>query len=234
MIDDILIGREEEYRLISAMLDKRESLVIFGKKGAGKSSIIESVLKAKNIGTVFYSSDSNALKGTLRNLISSASGDKQIDQGQNVLALKKIFYKILDEKNPEYIVFDNIGKVRPKFYSFFEYLIDREIPLIVICRGIRRCDIGCLWMSSFYFKKIEITNLDKAKTDLLVDHYFKVFGIKVARKDEFKKEVFHFSEGNPKIIKQFCFLARDMKYQKSELVNVKLMDLDRRINKLVF
>jgi hypothetical protein len=46
---------------------------------------------------------------------------------------------------------------------------------------------------------------------------------------DFKKEVFNVSKGNPKIIKELCCLAQDEKYGARGSMDVKLMDLDRRI-----
>ena len=51
--------------------------------------------------------------------------------------------------------------------------------------------------------------------------------------ENFKKEVFNVSKGNPKMIKQLCFLARDSRYQKENVFDVRLMDLDRRISEVV-
>ena len=63
--------------------------------------------------------------------------------------------------------------------------------------------------------------------------FIKEFGIKINNETDFKKQIFHFSKGNPKIIKGLCFLARDVKYQKNDAIDVKLMDLDRRISEIV-
>jgi len=230
---EILIGREKECAAISGLISQRKSIIIFGPAGTGKTAIINKVLSGFTGLDRFYSSESKTLKESLPNFLRCASCDKKAADGANILALKKLFYGVLAKDKPEYIIFDHIGRVEPKYYSFLVYLIDKEIPLIIIARGLGKKDIGHLRMSAFNFEKVEISNLDKSAADILVNYFIEEFGIKITKQEEFKKQVFHFSKGNPKIIKGLCFLARDIKYQKSGSLDVKLMDLDRRISEVV-
>ena len=232
-MDDILIGREKECAAISSLVSQRKNIIIFGLEGTGKSVIIKSVLKDRNIAGLLYSQDSRTLKGTLSNLAVSISGNTKAVQEANILALKNILYGIINDKKPEYIVFDHVESVEPKFYSFFVYLMEARIPLIVLSRGLQKKDIGHLRMSLFAFEKVEISNLDRPTGDVLIDYFIKEFGIKVVKTDEFKHAIFSHSKGNPKIIKALCFLARDVKYQKNDSIDVKLIDLDRRISEVV-
>jgi len=228
-----IIGREKEYVMISALIDKRKNIIIFGLEGVGKSAIIKSVLKEQNITNLLYSQDSRTLKSSLINLILSVLSNTKVIEELNTLALKNSLYRIIKEKKPEYIVFDHVESVEPKFYSFFVYLMEAKIPIIVLSRGLEKKDIGHLRMSLFNFEKVEISNFDRTATDILIGHFINEFGIKITKEADFKKEIYHFSKGNPKIIKGLCFLARDVKYQKNNAIDVKLMDLDRRINEVV-
>jgi len=232
-MNDILIGREKECATISGLIDQRKNIIIFGLEGAGKSVILKSVLKNENITNLIYSQDSRTFRGSLSNLILSALGITKAVQGLNTLDLKKLFYRIIDDKKPDYIVFDHIEIVEPKFYSFIVYLMEAKIPLIVLSRGLQKKDIGHLRMSLFEFEKVEISNLDRPTADVLISHFIKEFGIKFNKETEFKHAIFNYSKGNPKIIKTLCFLARDVKYKKNDILDVKLMDLDRRINEAV-
>jgi len=232
-MDDILIGREKECAAISSLVSQRKNIIIFGLEGVGKSAIIKSVLKDRNIAGLLYSQDSRTLKGTLSNLAVSISGNTKVVQEGNILALKNILYGIINDKKPEYIVFDHVESVEPKFYSLFVYLMEAKIPLIVLSRGLQKKDIGHLRMSLFAFEKVEISNLDRSTGDVLINYFIKEFGIKVVKRDEFKHAIFSHSKGNPKVIKALCFLARDVKYQKNDSIDVKLIDLDRRISEVM-
>jgi len=228
-----IIGREKECVAIAGFIDQRKNIIVFGPEGVGKTSIVNKVLNGFTGLNRLYSSESKTLKEALLNFMASVSCEKKTVDGANILALKKIFYGILARDKPEYIVFDHVERVEPKFYSFFEYLIEAKIPLVVLSRGLEKKEIGHLRMSSFNFEKVEIANMEKPVADALIEHFIKEFGIKIAKEDEFKKQIFHSSKGNPKIIKGLCFLARDVKYQKSGGLDVKLMDLDRRISEVV-
>jgi len=228
-----IIGREKECAAISGLISQKKSIIIFGPEGVGKTVILNKVITGFPGINKIYSQESKTLKESLLNFMASASFSKKIVNKANILALKKLFYEILAKNKPEYIIFDHIERVEPKFYSFFEYLIEAKIPLIVLSRGLGKKEIGHLRMSSFNFEKVEISNFDRPTTDIIIDYFIKEFGIKITKEADFKKEIFHFSKGNPKIIKGLCFLARDVKYQKSGSLDVKLMDLDRRIGEVV-
>jgi len=228
-----IIGREKECAAISALINQRKNIIIFGEEGTGKTAIINKVLSDFVGLNIFFSSQSKTLKETLFNFMSHPSCDKKTIQGLNLLDLKKLFYSLLESNKPQYIIFDHVESVEPKFYSFFLYLMEKEIPLIVLCRGLEKKDIGHLYMSLFNFEKVEISNFDKPTADVLIGYFIREFGIKITKEEDFKKQIFHFSKGNPKIIKGLCFLARDVKYKKNETIDVKLMDLDRRINEVV-
>ena len=229
-----IIGREKECAAISGLISQRKNIIIFGEEGTGKSAIVNKVLSDFVGLNIFFSAQSKTLKESLLNFMSHASCDKKTIQTLNILDLKKLFYSVLDRNKPQYLIFDHVESVEPKFYSFFVYLMEAKIPLIVLCRGLEKKDIGNLRMSLFNFEKVEISNFDKPTADILIGHFIREFGIKITKDADFKKQIFHFSKGNPKIIKELCFLARDVKYQKNDFLDVKLMDLDRRINEVVY
>ena len=224
-----MIGREKEISLIIRLMSEKKNIIVFGQEGVGKTSIIREVMNNVSTNRILYSPQSGTLKEALINLVLSGSSSQENINEKNILALRKTLYPILDQK-PNYIIFDHIDRVEPKYYSFFEYLIEREIPLILIAKGIDKKNIGHLRLVLHDFEKIEISNFDRSRSDVLVEHYVNEFNIKVAQLNNLKKGVFHFSNGNPKITKQLCSLARDMRYQKKGFIDVKLMDLDRRID----
>ena len=214
-------------------MSRKKHIIIFGAEGVGKTVIINKVLSDQNsLKQCLYSQKSGTLKEALLNLISSDRNVHKNINEKNILSLRKMLYPVLDKK-PEYAIFDHIECVAPKYCYFFEYLIERELPLIIIAKGIDRKDVGHLHYVLYNFEKIEISKFDKVTADILVDHYIHEFGIKSAQPDKFKKEIFQFSKGNPKIIKQLCLLARDEKYRKNDSLDVHLVDLDMRIDKVV-
>ena len=232
MNDDNLIGRENELKAIGDSVNNKRNVIVFGQEGVGKSAIISKFLKNRGMKKVLLSKNSHSLKESLENIITSSSGYKVDVRAKNTLSLKKILYVLLDN-NPEYLVFDHVGRVDPKFYSFFTYIIDRKIPILIGCRGVDKKDIGHLRLSIFAFEKVAVLNLDKEKTFELVNQCIDMFRIKLTNADNFKKEIFHFSKGNPKIIKKLCLLAHEDKYRINGSLDVHLMDLDMRMGEVM-
>jgi GTPase SAR1 family protein len=228
-----MIGREKEIGLINDLMSKNKNIIVFGEEGVGKTVIVQSVLNEQLNRRNLYVQENETLRNTLLGII--ASGSKEISKGidaLNILALKKKCYEIIN-KNPDYIVLDRMGRAEPKHYAFLMYLLEKGIPLLVISRGLDKKSIGHLRMVLYDFEKVEIKNFDRAVSSNLIDYFMKEFGIKVTKEAEFKQAIFNYSKGNPKIIKALCFLARDVKYQKKDTLDVKLMDLDRRISEAV-
>ncbi|HXF75970.1 MAG TPA: ATP-binding protein [Methylomirabilota bacterium] len=226
-----LIGREHEQRALLGFIEQKRSVLILGDEGVGKSAILEDVVAASPVKNILYSRHSVTLKETLVNFIGFALGRKDV-QKKNILSLKKLCYALLDA-SPDYAVLDHIGWVEPKFYGFLTYVKERGIPFIVATRRPGKKSVGHLWMGLYDFETLEIKNLDPRRSDQLVEYYASVFNLKIAADSDFKKDIFKFSRGNPKIIKELCELARDDRYRTKGYIDVKLMDLDRRIQSAV-
>lgn len=226
-----MFGREKERKLINDLMNCRKNIIIYGEEGTGKSAVIHEIINRRKSGKLLYSHSSKTLKESLINPILFYSKDTKKMNNKNIPMLRKIFFAMLDEITPEYIIFDHVELVKPKHYSFFLYLMDKKIPLIIISRGIKKKDIDHLRMVLFDFEKVEMTNLDRLSTDKLADHFIKKFKIKVDCMNDFKKDIYKYSGGNPKMVKKLCFMAKDAKYQSYGNCNVKLIDLDYRISK---
>lgn len=229
MMGSVLFGREHERRLLDELVRQKMNVLILGDEGVGKSAIVEDLLSGGLIRNFLYSRHSATLKETLVNMVGAAQGGKDL-QKKNILSLKKICYQLLDA-NPEYVVLDHVALVERKFYGFLTYLKERKIPFVIATQRPGKKNIGHLWKGLYDFEKIEIGNLDLPWARQLIDYYASSFDLKI--ETDFKREVFSISKGNPKIIKELCHLAREEKYKAKGYMDVKLMDLDRRISNAV-
>jgi len=231
--DDILIGRENELKVINNLMADKRNIVVFGQEGVGKSAIAQRILNEQGYKNNLYIQENHALRQTLTGIITAIPDkeNKSIDS-LNILALKKKCYAIIESAS-HYIILDHVGRVQPRHYTFLAYILEKNIPLLIISRGLDKKAIGHLRMALYDFEKIEIKNFDKTASNNLIDYFMKEFGIKVSKEAEFKHAVFNHSKGNPKIIRTLCFLARDVKYKRNDSLEVQLMDLDRRISEVV-
>jgi hypothetical protein len=227
----MLIGRESESRLLEELIRQRKNILIVGPEGVGKSAIVDHALANGAVKNILYSKSSATLKETLANMAEFALGSKNL-HSKNILSLKKICYEFL-KASPDYAILDHMTWVEPKFYGFLTYLKEQRIAFIIVTRSQNKKDIGHLWMGLYDFERIEIKNLDHAGADRLIDYCAQSFDLNLYETTHFKNEVSAISNGNPKIIWELCRLAQDKRYHAKGYIDVKLMDLDRRIKNAV-
>ena len=61
----VLIGREQECRMLTDLIGQKKNVLILGDEGVGKSAILETMLAGERMGRVLYSKRSATLKETL-------------------------------------------------------------------------------------------------------------------------------------------------------------------------
>jgi len=208
---------------------ERKNVLILGEEGVGKSAIVNRTI-ADGVFKILYSKHSATLKESLVNLVGAAVGGKELAR-QNILRLKNVCYRLL-EQQPEFAIFDHIAWVDRKFYGFITYLREANLPLVIVTRRPGKNNVGHLWMGLYDFEVLEVKNLDPPKAAQLLDHYISKLGLKIETPTEFKKDIFKVSQGNPKTIRELCRLACNDRYRAKGHIDVKLMDLDRRISSI--
>jgi hypothetical protein len=226
-----LIGRAAESRRLRDLMRERRNILVVGAEGVGKSALINQTLVDGNLKHYLHSTHSATLKEALENLVRMAVGGKESAR-QNILTLKKTCYRLLDN-GPEYACFDHVGPVDRRYYAFLSYLRERGLPLFIATRGVGKENLGRLWMGVYDFATIEVKNLDAASAGQLTDRWASALDLAAGAAVDFKKEVFKASNGNPSIIIELCRLARNHKYRINGTINVRLINLDRRIQKAV-
>lgn len=226
MEQTIFIGRKNELKQINRLMQRKRNIIIWGAKGVGKTTIIRKLLTDRKGAAIPYASDSHTLKTAMGGLLQR---DVQL---YNMLTLRKQFYKFLEEKFP-YIVFDHVVSVGPRYFSFFEYLLTKDIPFIILNKGNTRKDLHPLGFLTLYADSVEITNFPKCDVDDLVFYYVRTLNLAVQDSQEFANEIFRLSAGNPAIIQQLCYLSKDVKYLQGGVLNLGLADLDRRIEEII-
>jgi AAA+ ATPase superfamily predicted ATPase len=226
----VLIGREKELRLLSDLVRSKKNVLVLGEEGVGKSAIINHTIASGVLKNFLYSKHSATLKEALVNLVGEAVGGKELAK-QNILTLKKVCYRLLNGR-PEYAVFDHVAYVERRFYAFLTYLREGNLPVVIVSQKRGKDNLGHLWMGLYDFEVLEVKNLDPTEAGQLVDHYISRLDLKIEAAADFKKDVFKMSQGNPKIIQDLCRLARNDRYRAKGYIDVKLMDLDRRISSI--
>lgn len=225
----MLIGRDKEVEKIVDAVSQRKNLFLSGPESVGKSFIVQHVLGKTGGRGVLYSEDCSTIKTSLAGFL-KGDYDPTFLSDQNVLSLRKLFYKKVQKEKP-YLIFDHIGSVGPKFFSYLENLLD-EHPALFIARSPDPGEIGDLSLLLFSFDKMEIHNLNRKHAFELITQCIESFGLVIDKADYFRKEVFRLSDGNPSAIREICQYAGKDEYKVGKEIKFRLLNLDRKIDAL--
>ncbi|MCP4914674.1 MAG: hypothetical protein GY909_16275 [Oligoflexia bacterium] len=225
----MLIGRDKEIEKIVDAVSQRKNLFLSGPESVGKTFIVKHVLEETGGRGVLYSDDCSTIKTSLVGFL-KCDYESTFLSCQNVLSLRKLFYKKIKKEN-QYLVFDHMGRVGPRFFSYLENLLD-EHPALFIARSPDPKDIGDLSLLLFSFGKLEIHNLNRKHAFELINHFIESFGLLIDKEDQFRKEVFRLSDGNPSSIREICHYAGKDEYKVGKKIKFRLINLDRKIDTL--
>ena len=225
----MLIGRGKEIEKIVDVVSQRRNLFLFGLESVGKTSIVKYVLEETGGRGVLYSHDCSTIKTSLAGFL-KGDYDSTFLSCQNVLSLRKLFYKKIQKETP-YLIFDHMGSVGPRFFSYLENLLD-EHPALFIARSSDPGEIGDLSLLLFSFDKMEVHNLNRKHAFELITYFIESYGLVVDKVDDFRKEVFRLSRGSPSVIGEICRYAGKDKYKVGKEIKFRLLNLDRKIDAL--
>ncbi len=229
----MLTGRDKEIEKIVDAVLQRKNLFVFGEEIVGKSFLVRHALEKTGGKRVLYTDNCTTIKTTIK---TSLAGFLKYDydpaflSGQNIISLRKLFYKKVQKDNP-YLIFDHIGSVGPKFFSYLENLLD-EHPALFIARSPDPGEIGDLSLLLFSFDKLEIHKLNRKHAFELITHLIESYRLVIDKADYFRKEVFRLSGGNPSAIREICLYAGRDEYKVGKEIKFKLLNLDRKIDSL--
>ncbi len=225
----MLIGRDKEVEKVVEAISQRENLFLSGSENVGKTSIVMHVLEETDRKGILYSDNCSTIKTSLAGFLQD-DYDHAFLSSQNISSLKKLFYKRVHKGKP-YLIFDHMGSVGPKFFSYLENLLD-EHPVLFIARSSDPKEIGDLSLLLFSFDKLEIHNLNRKYAFELITHLIERFGLVIDKEDHFRKEVFRLSNGNPSAIREICQYACKDEYKVGKEIKLRLLNLDRKIDAL--
>jgi AAA+ ATPase superfamily predicted ATPase len=225
----VLVGRDKEIEEIADAVLQRKNLFVFGLESVGKTFIVKYVLEEIDGMGVLYSDNCSTIKTSLAGFL-KADYDPTFLSSQNLLSLRKLFYKKIKKEKP-YLIFDHMGSVGPKFFSYLENLLD-EHPALFIARSPDPGEIGDLSLLLFSFDKLEVHNLNRKYAFELITHFIESFNLVIDKADYFRKEVFRLSDGNPSAIREICHYAGKDEYKVGKEIKFRLLNLDRKIDAL--
>nr|MBC8551154.1 ATP-binding protein [Candidatus Brocadiales bacterium] len=123
----MLIARDKEVEKVVDAISQRKNLFLFGQESVGKTSIIKHVLDKTGDKGILYSDNCSTIKTSLAGFL-KGDYDSSFLSCQNITSLRKLFYKKVHKEKP-YLIFDHIGSVGLKFFSYLENLLDEHPAL---------------------------------------------------------------------------------------------------------
>jgi hypothetical protein len=252
-----IIGREKELRIIVSHINGGKHLHIYGSEGTGKSTILDWIYdnwyEINNLLIPIYCRSSRTLREILLHIsgfllnhfkhLKSIDKYKDTKEIKNLIDIKKL--KIRDLKNIifAYIVKDNfciilnhLEYVTPKINSFLTALYEKALVITASRQSWEITDYAfkgnlnyCLYLSP----KLKITHLLKKDAYLLMEYLYESLHMEIPNKSQLFKDIFHITDGNPKMISEILNKARKQEYTKNRACNLKLIQIDLMMEKFL-
>lgn len=236
-----LIGLSSERKRFLQALQHRESLLLLGPRGCGKTSVILSGIQAlsdrKDIVYLRYTAAFHELLVSLaRVLLDSECGHlgrivpKNWETGrwlsqQTSVHLRGILWSAL-EAEPRAIILDGVdGASHPVFRFFQRLYFAPGMTLFAAARD--SVALGALARLFWHPQKVihfkPLSELDAAQLfDMAVEH----FGLRHLGVEEFRQKVLEAAKGNPGQIVQMCRLATDPRYVTGKYIKFVPLRMD--------
>jgi energy-coupling factor transporter ATP-binding protein EcfA2 len=222
-----LLGFSRELDRLKHAFAKRESLLIIGAAGAGKTALIQTAIaqlpNPREIVAIRYSANPHTLLVDLtrslllrghRELAKRAKPGVNIEKwlaAQTSVHLKGLLWTSL-ESEPRILVLDGIEGASFPMYRFLQRLYFARGTAIIAAAG----DPAALGALGRLFwdprSMIHIPPLSHADAEQLFDLAVKKFGLEQLDVNEFREKVLESARGNPGQIIEMCRLAANPHY----------------------
>jgi hypothetical protein len=244
------LDRERESRRIEDALRKRESLVISGPAGIGKTFLFQSVMKRLRGGfssPFLYLPTFKDLQDLLRKLLQAVYEAKNPSLRKELHAhgftgrsfdtwlkslsssrLKGTLYRAVESS--EYcVVLDHVPPLtRPIAKVIKELFWMRNTPVYLLMRD--DWEYGIVQLIHFFYwsehQWLSLAPLPAQFAHELLEHCIASLGLGRFDLEDFREEVLELSKCVPGAIAQMCALAADPRYQYGSRIKTKLVHID--------
>jgi len=247
------LGREEEAARLRAAILQRESVLIAGPQGIGKTALVTHVLGELPCEARRRTLCVDGIEGLqllLRELVKQLhrAGDSTLHSQlraervrsnnfkgwltqQSTSRLKGEIYRAA-EKGLYTVFFDHLPPLTHAMAKVLRELVwMRNTPVYLVARGFGEEDAG--HASSLYWanrQRLALGPLPEGAARELLDICIRRFGLAGMNLDGFCNEILKLSSGNPGAIVNMCRLASQSKYHYGSRIKTKLVYIDHLMN----
>ncbi len=244
-----LIGRDSELSRLKNAIHRRESRLIWGPIGAGKTFLVKTAVeelpRQENQSCICWSG-----VGTGRELVQHIVG-KLYEAGdvfvqtkvhadgvrassvrswlnrQSTMRLRGILFTAAEQGQYRFFL-DHLPPSGPKLVrTMKEFMYRCKTPVYLTGEGFTQREIGYAW--SLYWTdeyRIHLGPVTESAARELLETCIRRFGLDTMDLDGFREEILQMSERLPGAIVGMCELAADRRYHYGEQIKTKLVHVD--------
>jgi hypothetical protein len=248
--------QRKQIRTIINHLKKRRHLHIYGPEGTGKSALLDYVYdnwkKIDNSFIPIYCRNSRTLREILLrisgflldrfNHLESIDKFKRVKEIRHTEEIEKLNIRIFSNLVYTYlpqgnfcIILDHLEYVTPRIHALLRVLYEKALVITASRQSWELSDYnfrGKLDYCLYLVPKLRIENLRKKDAFALMENLYDSLKIDVSGKTQMLNDIFHITNGNPKMINEIFKKAQKPEYYKGRELNLKLILLDCKIDKI--
>jgi hypothetical protein len=253
---ELLPYQREKIQIIIDHILKRKHLHIYGSEGTGKSALLDWIYynwkEIDNLLIPIYCKNSRTLREILLRIsgflldrfkhLESIDKFKRVKEIRypeeieklNIRCFSNLVYTYLPQGN-FCIILDHLEYVTPRIHALLRVLYEKAL---VITAGRQSWELsdynfrGKLDYCLYLVPKLRIDNLKKNEAFVLMEYLYDSLKIDVSGKTQMLNDIFHITNGNPKMINEIFKKAQNPEYFRDGVFNLKLILLDCKIDKV--
>jgi hypothetical protein len=216
-------GRDRELKRLRQLHKQGKHVLILGPEGAGKSALVGHLRESLDLRVCPASERLNEICEALEREFDLEAGDLHIVRRKNRLLN-------LLKGTKRTVVFDGVTWTTPKLAAFIEGVSER-VPVWLCARSEHPWDIGHVWPLLVRFEKVEIKPFHPAETRMLIEAAIRL-GIAPPSAADAVGRLHHLCDSNPKVLCELIEGLATGHYDPHRTFDLRLLDLDRRIQHL--